>query len=72
MIVAKLADDGRQPELVDARHLGRNRAKSRTDAGFLAEDIDPEAAALGGDIGEIEVVAVAQCFSCDWVSTSVM
>ena len=38
----------------------RNGAKRRADAGLLAKHIDAEAAAVGRDVGEIEVVALAQ------------
>ena len=37
-----------------------NRSKRGADAGLLAEHIDAKAAALGGYIGEVEIVALAQ------------
>ena len=60
MVVAELADDGRQSQLLDARHLRRNRAKGGADAGFLAVHVDAKAAAVGGDVREVEVMPLAQ------------
>ena len=56
--VAQLGHDGRQLQLLESGHLGRDGAEGRTDAGLLAEDVDPKPAAFGGDVGEIEVVAL--------------
>src|SRR6185437_12890248 len=44
--VAELRDDRRQSHLLELGHLRGNGAESRTDAGLLAKDIDPEAAAV--------------------------
>jgi hypothetical protein len=60
VVVAELAHHRRQSQLIHARHAGGNGAKCRTDAGFLAEHVGAKAAALGGDVGEIEVVTFAQ------------
>ncbi len=35
-------------------------AERRADAGFLAEHVDPKAAALGRYVGEVQIVAFAQ------------
>ena len=58
--VAELRDDRRQRQLVERRHLGRDGAEGRADARFLAEHVDAEAAAVGGHVREVEVVALAE------------
>ncbi len=60
MVVAELADDRRQTQLLHGRHLRRNGAKCRADAGLLAKHVDAEAAAVRRHVREIDVVAVAQ------------
>ena len=60
MEVAQLGDDRRQRQLLERRHLGGNGAEGGADAGFLAEHVDAEAAALGRHVGEVEVVALAE------------
>ena len=60
MVVAELLDDRRQAEAIDRRHSEGNGAEGRADAGLFAKDVDAKAAAVGGDIGEVDVVALAQ------------
>ncbi len=60
VVVAQLPDNGRQRERVQRRHLGRDRAEHRADAGILAEHVDAETAAFLRHIGEIDVVAGAE------------
>ena len=60
MIIAKLANDGRQAELIDAGHGGRDGAKRRADARLLAKYVDPEAAAFGDVALEFRVAQVAE------------
>jgi hypothetical protein len=50
------------PELVHARHAGGNGAKGGGNAGLFAEHIGAKAPALGGDVCEVDVVALAQHF----------
>ena len=60
VVVAQLRDDRRQRQLLERRHVGRNRAERGADAGVLAEHVDAEAPALGRHVGEVEVVALAE------------
>ena len=60
VVVAEFLDDRRQRELVDARDVLRDGAERGAEAGFLAVDVDAEAAAVGRHIGEVEVVALAE------------
>ena len=60
MVVAQLAHDGRQGELLHGGYCGRNGSKCGADAGLLTKHIDAEAAAFGGHVGKIQVIALAQ------------
>jgi hypothetical protein len=57
MVIAQFGYDRRQPQLSEVRDVGRNGAKGRPQAGILAIHVDTEAAAVGRDIGEVQIVA---------------
>ena len=58
--VAELGDDRRQRQLLERGHFRGNGAERGADARFLAEHVDAEAAAFGGHVREVEVVALAR------------
>ena len=60
MLIAELLHDRRKRQLVDARHLRRNRPECGADAGLLAEYVDAKPPAFGGHVGEVQVVPLAQ------------
>ena len=60
VVIAELAHDGWQVQLIDARHLRGDRPEHRADAGLLAKDVGTEAAAVARDIGEIQIMARTQ------------
>ena len=72
MVVAQLGDDRRQAELRQRRNVGRDGAEGGADAGVLAIDVDAESAAVGRDIGEVQVVAARKCSCWFGVRISVM
>ena len=57
VIIAELAHDRRESQLIDARHGSGNGTKRGADTRLLAEHVDAKAGAISRHVGEIEVVA---------------
>ena len=60
LLVAKALNAGRQPQLVEAGHLGRDHAEGERGRASLPEAVDPKAGQVGCHVRGVELAGLAE------------